>query len=216
MNLHDALTTTRSVRKRLDFDRPVELSTVKKCLELALQAPTGSNMQGWHFMVITDQKAKDIVADAYRRGFEFYAKHMVTAQPSFGAEDPRTQSKDRVVTSAVYLAENIHRAPVLVIPCIQGRVETAGQLSQASQYGSILPAAWSFQLALRAEGMGTCWTTLHLFHEKEVAQALGIPDDFTQACLFPVAYTKGTDFKPASRLPLSQVVSLNSWGTPLE
>lgn len=204
------LTTTRSVRKRLDFDRPVEREVVEKCLDLALQAPTGSNLQGWRFVIVSDAEKRKKIADLYRKAFQVYAKAPNPHQPT-DESDPRVQQRDKVVTSAVYLAENLWRAPLLVIPCYEGRVEDQGVLAQASFYGSILPAAWSFMLALRSRGLGTAWTTLHLMHEKEAASILGIPDTVTQTCLLPVAYFQGEDFQPAKRLPLQKVISYDSW-----
>ena len=143
------LTTTRSVRKRLDFAKPVDLAVVGRCLEIAFQAPTGSNAQGWHFVVVTDADKRRGVADLYRRAFELYANNP-DLRPTFGDDDLRMKQLPRVVDSAMHLAEHMHEAPVLVIPCIEGRVENAGTLAQASVYGSILPAAWSFMLAADA------------------------------------------------------------------
>lgn len=204
------LTTTRSVRKRLDFDRPVEREVVEKCLDLALQAPTGSNLQGWRFVIVSDAAKRKQIADLYRKAFKVYANTPNPHQPT-DQSDPRVQQRDKVVTSAVYLAENMWRAPLLVIPCYEGRVEDQGVLAQASFYGSILPAAWSFMLALRSRGLGTAWTTLHLMHEKEAAAILNIPDNVTQTCLLPVAYFQGEDFKPANRLPVQDVIAYDSW-----
>lgn len=204
------LTTTRSVRKRLDFDRPVEREVVEKCLDLALQAPTGSNLQGWRFLIVSDADKRKKIADLYRKAFKVYANAPNPHQPT-DQSDPRVQQRDKVVTSAVYLAENMWKAPLLVIPCYEGRVEDQGVLAQASFYGSILPAAWSFMLALRSRGLGTAWTTLHLMHEKEAAEILGIPDNVTQTALLPVAYFLGEDFQPAKRLPVQQVISYDSW-----
>lgn len=210
MDSYKLLTTTRSVRKRLDFDRPVEREVVEKCLEIALQAPTGSNLQSWRFLIVSDAEKRKKISDLYRKAFKVYANTPNPAAPTDVA-DPRVAQRDKVVTSAVYLAENMWRAPLLVIPCYEGRVENQGVLAQASFYGSILPAAWSFMLALRAEGLGTAWTTLHLMHEKEAAEILGIPANVTQTCLLPVAYYTGDDFKPAQRLPVQQVISYDSW-----
>jgi nitroreductase len=204
------LTTTRSVRKRLDFTRPVERSVIERCLEIALQAPTGSNAQGWHFYVATDPGRKKAVGDLYRKAFEAYATNP-SLRPQFDASDPRSQQYPKVEASARFLAEHMHEAPALVIPCVEGRVEQAGVVAQASIYGSILPAAWSFMLALRARGLGSAWTTLHLIYEKEVAGILGIPDSVTQAALLPVAFTRGTDFRPARRLPLARVLHWDRW-----
>lgn len=206
------LTTTRSVRKRLDFSRAVAPEVIVQCIDIALQAPSGSNSQGWSFVVVTDVAKRKAVADFYRKSFEAYAKDP-TRRKDYEASDPRAAQMPKVVDSAVYLAEHMHEAPALVIACIEGRVEDAGVVAQAGTYGSILPAAWSFMLALRSRGLGTAWTTLHLVYEQEVAQLLGIPDSVTQAVLFPVAYYTGDDFKPAKRLSSAELVHWDSWGT---
>ena len=205
------LTTTRSVRKRLDFERPVERKVLEECLELALQAPTGSNLQQWRFVVISDADKRKQIADLYRKAFMIYASAPPPGDQPLASDDPRATQRDKVVTSAVHLADNMHRCPLLVIPCYEGRVENSGALAQASFYGSILPAAWSLMLALRSRGLGSAWTTLHLMFEKEAADVLGIPDNVTQTCLLPVAYFLGDDFKPAKRLPLEQVVNWDLW-----
>ncbi|HJW68069.1 MAG TPA: nitroreductase family protein [Candidatus Binatia bacterium] len=206
------LTTTRSVRKRLDFAKPVDLAVVGRCLEIAFQAPTGSNAQGWHFVVVTDADKRRALADLCRKAFELYANNP-DLRPTFGDDDLRMKQLPRVVDSAMHLAEHMHEAPVLVIPCIEGRVENAGTLAQASVYGSILPAAWSFMLALRTRGLATAWTTLHLMFEQDAAKILGLPEHVTQTALFPVAHYTGTDFKPAKRIPTAQLVHWNTWGT---
>jgi nitroreductase len=200
------LTTTRSVRKRLDLARPVEPEVIARCLEIAVQAPSGSNRQRWHFVVITDPDLKLGIAELYRRAFASYRG--TPPEPHAGARTPA----DAITESADYLAAHFHEVPALVLFCYEGRVEQAGVAAQASVYGSILPAAWSFMLALRARGLGAAWTTLHLRYEQEAAALLGIPDTFTQAVLFPVAYYTGDDFKPARREPLDQVISWNGWG----
>jgi len=206
------LTTTRSVRKRLDFAKPVDPAVVRRCLEIAFQAPTGSNAQGWGFVVVTDADKRRGLADLYRKAFELYANNP-DLRPTFGDDDLRMKQLPRVVESAMYLAEHMHEAPVLVIPCIEGRVENAGTLAQASVYGSILPAAWSFMLALRTRELATAWTTLHIMFEQDAAKILGLPEHVTQTALFPVAHYTGTDFKPAKRIPSAQLVHWNSWGT---
>jgi nitroreductase len=204
------LTTTRSVRKRLDFARPVGRDVIERCIEIALQAPTGSNAQGWHFLVVTDAAKKKGLRDLYHRAFQGYLSNPQFRR-SYEPGDLRTAQQPRVESSASYLAEHLHEAPALVIPCIEGRVEQAGVLAQASVYGSILPAAWSFMLALRARGLGSAWTTLHLAFEKEAAELLGVPAHVTQAALLPVAYTKGGDFQPAKRLPARRLTHWDSW-----
>jgi nitroreductase len=203
------LTTTRSVRKRLDFTRPVADELILECIQVALQAPTGSNLQGWSFIVVTDAAKKKALADIYARAFELYT---LMPPAEYETDDPRAGSRDPVADSAAYLTEHMHEAPALVIPCIELRVEEAGLFAQASIYGSILPAAWSFMLAARARGLGSAWTTLHLMYEEEARDVLGIPANITQAGLFPVAYYTGDDFKPAPRLPAEQLTFWNGWG----
>jgi nitroreductase len=207
------LTTTRSVRKRLDFSRPVEPDIIEHCIEIATQAPSASNTQRWHFVIIIDPAQRAAVAEQYRRSFMLYleAQREQDAHERANLSDPRAAQNVRVRESATYLAEHMHEAPVLVIPCLEGRVENAGAQAQAAFYGSILPAAWSFMLALRARGLGSAWTTLHLRYEQEVAVILDIPDNVTQAALLPVAYYKGADFKPATRLPIRDRLHWNRW-----
>jgi nitroreductase len=212
LSAHEVLTTTRSVRKRLDYDRPVERSVVLECIDVALQAPTGSNHQGWQWMVVEDRAKKEAIAGLYGRNFYRYIDQAPREYPD---GDRRAERRPAVRSSAMHLAENFHRAPFLVIPLVEGRLgEGLNSFGQASAWGSILPAVWSFMLALRARGLGSAWTTLHLPDEKEAAEILGIPyDRYTQAGLFPVAYTLGTDFKPADRIPASEVTHWDTWGS---
>ena len=207
------LSTTRSVRKRLDLDRDVPDEVLLECLQLAVQAPTGSNRQGWRWLIVRDAATKEALADIYRRaGGDYLAAAAATT-------DPGTQS-GRVMDSANYLAERLGQVPVLVVPLVIGRIDdVAGLMSQtgaaASLLGSILPAVWSFQLALRSRGLGSCYTTLHLGFERESAELLGIPDHMTQAGLLPVAYTKGTDFKPAARPDVAEITYLDTYKNPI-
>lgn len=215
MELHlsadEVLATTRAVRKRLDFDKPVERSVIEECLQLALQAPTGSNSQGWQWLFVTDPAKKQALADIYAKNFARY--RTFAANTTFEEGDLRGEQKDRVADSAQYLADNFHRVPVLMIPCITGNLDGVPAFAGASMWGSILPAVWSFMLAARDRGLGTAWTTIHLMNggDKEAADLLGIPDGITQAGLFPVAYTIGTDFKPAKRLPLEPITHWEQW-----
>jgi nitroreductase len=114
--------------------------------------------------------------------------------------------------SSAYLAEHLHEVPVLVIPCLEGRIEDAPLLEQAVGWASIIPAAWSFMLAARGRGLGTSWTSLHLAYEREAAAVLGIPyEQVMQVGLIPVAHTLGEDFKPAQRKPRSERVHWDRW-----
>ncbi|MEM8925310.1 MAG: nitroreductase family protein [Actinomycetota bacterium] len=201
------LSTTRAVRKRLDFDRDVPDDVLLECLQLAVQAPTGSNRQGWRWMVVRDQAKKDALGDLYRRAGGDYLR-------SAAGEVTEGSQTHRVMNSAVFLAENLERSPVMVIPMIIGRVEDSGGMG-AGLWGSIIPAMWSFQLALRSRGLGSCYTTLHLGLESEAAELLGIPPHMTQAGLLPVAYTKGTDFKSAERPPVEEITYLDTYKNPI-
>lgn len=205
------LSTTRSVRKRLDLARPVEQAVLEECLQLALQAPSGSNRQGWHFLVVTDAVKRATIAGYYRQAFKQY---LGTPQPE--ALDPlradeKANKGSRILKSASYLSRHLHEVPVHIIPCIEGRVEQAGVMAQASLYGSIIPATWSLMLALRSRGLGSVWTTVHLAYESEIAALLGIPPTMTQAALIPVAYFTGDDFKPAQRKSLAEVTHWDMW-----
>ena len=200
------LSTTRAVRKRLDFDRAVPDDVLLDCLRLAVQAPTGSNKQGWRWMVIRDQAKKDSLAELYNRAGGSYLK-------SAAATTETGSQIARVLDSASYLAENIAKSPVMVIPLIIGRATDAN--TAAGLLGSIIPAMWSFQLALRSRGLGSCYTTFHLAFENEAAELLGIPEHVTQAGLLPVAYTKGTDFRPAQRGPIEEITFLDTYKNPI-
>jgi nitroreductase len=206
----ELLSTTRAVRKRLDLERPVEREVIEECMQLALQAPTGSNRQGWQFVFVTDPAKKKALAEMYAAGFDPYVNMQ---GPRYDEGDIRAERSEFVRGSATYLRDHFHEVPVLLIPCIEGRLDVGTPtFGQASVWGSLLPAVWSFMLAARSRGLGTAWTTLHLPKEKEAAELLGIPyERYTQAGLMPVAYTKGTDFKPAPRLPLETVVHWESW-----
>jgi nitroreductase len=195
------LSTTRAVRRRLDFDRPVEREVLLDCVRLAQQAPTGGNAQGWSWVIVTDADKRAGLADIYRDASTEYFAAMTA---------PDEQTK-RVRASALYLRDNLHRAPVHVIPCIRGHRDEVSPAAAAGFYGSILPAAWSFCLALRARGLGSTWTTLHLRLADRAADLLDIPDDYIQCALLPVAYTLGTDFRPAQRPSPETIIHWDGW-----
>jgi nitroreductase len=200
----ELLSTTRAVRKRLDLERPVDPQVILDCIALAQQAPTGTNAQGWRWVVVTEPATKAELAEIYRGGCLAYVQKAVVEE-----EDPQTR---RVYESTLELALAIERVPVLVIPCIERRLEGASLVGTASGFGSILPAAWSFLLALRSRGLGSVWTTAHLWDEAGAAALLGIPDTVTQVAMFPVAHTIGTDFKRAVRPPPESITYWETWG----
>lgn len=209
LNPDELLTTTRTVRKRLDLERPVPMELVRECIEIALQGPSGSNRQTWHWLVITDADKRAAVGEFYRRAVEQYLDGPGAAGKLHADDPERGAVQRRVGDSVAYLGERMGQVPVLVIPCLQAKNLPAG--NQSGLWGSILPSAWSYMLAARARGLGTAWTTLHLTYEQEVQELLGLPEDIRQTVLIPTAYSIGTDFKPAPRQPLDDVLHIDGW-----
>ena len=207
----ELLTTTRTVRKRLDFERPVERELVEECIEVAIQAPSGGLKQNWHWVVVGDPGLKQQIRDVYHASWmaSMESDHL----EEYPTEDKRSAQLERVLDSGTYLAENLHRAPWLVIVCGTGRVSSDASLPEQSRFwASMLPAMWSFMLAARARALGVAWTTEHLKREEEVAGILGIPyPEVTQCGLLPVAYSIGTNFKPAARVNGSLLTHWDGW-----
>jgi nitroreductase len=209
MTPEQLLTTTRSVRQRLDLTRPVPSELIRECIEIAVQAPTGSNRQGWQWVVVTDPSKRKFIGERYRESWYTYA---ASGRPEYAEGDPRRQQAPRLLTSARYLADHMAEVPAMVIPCIEGRADGQPNMAMAGLYGSIVPAAWSFMLAAHLRGLGSAYTTLHLRYEQECAELLGIPyAQYTQAALLPLAYFTGEGFRPAERIPLETITHWDSW-----
>jgi nitroreductase len=207
----ELLSTTRAVRKRLDLDRPVPRKLIEECVDLAVQAPTGRNRQRWHFIVVTEPEQRRAVADLFLR-----ALPLATGQPLTDRDVRRmnhhSRSTERVFDGLRHLADNIHRVPAFVIPGLEGRTDRAPVAVQAGAWGSILPAVWSFMLAARARGLGTVWTTAQGPLERELAKVLRVPyEEVMLAAFIPLAFTLGTDFKPAPRIPREEVLHWERW-----
>jgi nitroreductase len=205
------LTTTRSVRKRLDLTRPVPLELIEECLRIALQAPSGGNVQNWHWMVVTDPEQRQAIGSVYRAAVQDYIDSPVWAGKLFGDDPQRAGTQQRVGDSITYLGDHIGDVPVLMIPCVDVGADGLPEGNQAILWGSLLPAAWSYMLAARARGLGVAWTCLHLFREPEVAKILSLPDNIRQGAMLPTAYSIGTTFKPAARQPLESVLHHDRW-----
>lgn len=205
----ELLTTTRTVRRRLDLHRPVPLELVTECVRVALQAPSGSNAQRWHWIVVTDTERRAAIGDLYRRAVEAYRSSPGFAGNLYADDPSRAAVQRRVGDSAAYLGQVMGRVPVLLIPCLEARSLPAG--NQAGLWGSLLPAAWSYMLAARARGLGTAWTTLHLRYEGEVAALLDLPAHVRQGALIPTAYYTGDTFRPAARKPVEEVLHIDAW-----
>ncbi|MFF0457126.1 nitroreductase family protein [Nocardia africana] len=210
LSADQVLSTTRAVRKRLDLTKPVPRHLIEECVDLATQAPTGRNRQRWHFLVVTDRDQRAAVADIYRR-----AVHLAQGTPLSSRDLYRMNahgSWPRISGGVEYLYNHIHRVPAIVIPAVEGRTDRASVTEQAGTWGSILPAAWSFMLAARERGLGTVWTTAQAPLERELARTLGVPyDQIMLAALIPLAFTLGTDFRPAGRISRDEVLHWNTW-----
>ncbi|WP_405063868.1 nitroreductase family protein [Kribbella sp. NBC_01505] len=205
----ELLTTTRTVRKRLDLERPVPLELVKECIEVAVQAPSGSNRQTWHWMVVTDAEKRAAIGEYYRLAVEQYLAGPGAAGKLHSDDPDRAPVQRRVGDSVAYLGERMGQVPVLVIPCLTVSKLPAG--NQSGTWGSILPAAWSYCLAARARGLGTAWTTLHMVYEKEIQELLGLPEEIRQSVLLPTAFYTGDTFKPAPRQSLDEVIHVDTF-----
>ncbi|MFY1699583.1 MULTISPECIES: nitroreductase family protein [unclassified Solwaraspora] len=227
------LTTTRAVRRRLDLDRPVPRHLVEEALEIAVQAPTANNHQNWRWLVITDPDVKHRISEIIALSWQFHRDESWTRS---GRQRNTAQAR-RNNSSAAALQEILPRVPVMILPCVLGRPpDTAaieaewarfragkpagdpahdvqlGPMRHSIYYGSIFPAIWSLQLALRSRGLGSTITCMHLPYERQVGELLGIPSGVTQICLLPVAYTVGTDFRPAKRRPAKERTFWERWG----
>lgn len=197
-----ALSTTRSVRRKLDFERPIEPEVLAACIDIATQAPTGAHREGWRFLVVTEDDKKLALAEIYRRGLEKYRSALEDSEN----KRPPLRASQRA------LADRLHEIPALVLVCIEGRPEPDNVAQQVAFYGSVLPAAWSLMIALRARGLGSTWTTLHLLHEEEAARVLDIPGHVTQTVLIPLGYMKGAVLRKAERKAAREVTYWNRWG----
>lgn len=203
--------TTKQVRRRLNLDKRVPTDIVLDCIDVASRAPIGGNMQVNRWLLIDDADTKSALAALYRRTGTDYLENG-RKQVEAAGSDPTSV---KVVESSIYLLDHLHQVPLMIIPVRMGRPGTE-VFEQATFWGSVTPGVWSLQMALRSRGIGSAWTTLHLYHEKEANALLGIPDDFTQVALLPVAYFLGDDFAPSKRRPAQDVTYLNQWKHPIE
>ncbi|HEY9303674.1 MAG TPA: nitroreductase family protein [Mycobacterium sp.] len=213
MNIEQLLTTTRSARKSLDLDAPVDIADIRECLTIAMQAANGSNQQSWRWLVIADKALRHKLAQLYRDAYLLRVGGQM-----LGDLVPAGRPEGRLMSSTEWLVENLTNVPLLVIPCYQPylpRIDGDESFYHATLYGSIFPAVWNFQLALHARGYGTCITTLHLHQEDAVRELLQIPDSYAQGCLLPVGRLRaGHPFRPAPRRPLDEVVAVDRWNGP--
>ena len=207
------LHTTRAVRKRLDFTKPVGDDVIRECVATAMQAPSGSNNMTMRFVIVKDEAKRAAIGDIYRQCFDIYKTLPGVYAGSIAKDtDVEQAQQDRVVDSALYLADHMGEAPALVIACTAGRLDSVPSMMAVSSMGNVLPGMWNFMLAARARGLGTAWTTVGLMMEQAIADVVGIPfAEVQQACLTPLAYTIGTDFKPALRPEPDTIIHWDTW-----
>ncbi len=198
------LLTTKQIRKRMDMTRPVPRETLLECIDIASRAPMGSNVERNKWLIVEDDALKAKIAELYRANAEPYL-----AQSGDAPVDGRA---GRVVSSARFLSDHMHEVPAMVIPLRLDRVEGWPSGDVSGWYGSVLPGVWSFQMALRSRGIGSCWTTLHLGSEAEVGELLGIPDTVTQVAMLPVGYYTGDSFSVTPRRPAAEITFIDQWG----
>ena len=202
--------TTKQVRKRLDLTRAIPIDVVLRCIDVASRAPIGGNMQINRWLLVDDPDIKQGLAECYRA--------MGTDYLNAGVEQVKAAGSDsvqkRVVESSVYLLDHLHEVPMMIIPIRMGRPDNT-TFGQATFWGSVTPGVWSLQMALRSRGIGTAWTTLHLYEEQRACTLLGLPDDVTQIALLPAAFYSGDVFSPSARRPAHEITYLNSWRQPV-
>lgn len=207
LSVDEVLTTTRAVRKRLDTSRPVPRALLEECLEIAMQAPNGSNRNTWRWLIVDDRETIRRLADEYKAAMGLLSSG---AMPTMNPLDSGIPGEDKILESAYALVEKLPDMPAILIPLMPGRPDGKDVVAQASMWGSIVQAVWSFMLALRERGLGSIWATVTTRREKEIAELLGIPHDrYTQVGMFPIAYTIGTDFRRAWRKPVADVLDWN-------
>jgi nitroreductase len=210
LSADEVLSTTRAVRNRLDLDRPVPRGLIEECVDLATQAPTGRNRQRWHFLIVTESAQRAAVADIFRSSFDADSGPLTERDRRRMNAHPRSRQRSEQGYQRLY--DNAQRIPAFVIPAVEGRTDNATVHEQSMTWGSILPAVWSFMLAARARGLGTVWTTAQGTLERELSGVLGVPyDEVMLAALIPLAFTIGTEFRPAKRISRDEVLHWNKW-----
>jgi nitroreductase len=219
------LTTTKAVRQRLDLERPVPRELITECIRIGCYAPNASNAQEWWWVVVDDADQKARVAEVYRDVLVPRVTQMLAVKQAGGDE-----AGARISRSILYLADHLHEVPALVIPCYDVKaalvryhtlIPDPGPLGlsthmDSGMFASIIPAVWNFQLALRSRGLGSVLTTAHQLEQPKMAAVLGIPNDWFQVALIPLAYTVGDDFTPSPRKPVDDVIIWNHYEGEVE
>ena len=194
--IDEVLSTARSVRRNLDFERPIEREVLYDCIDVAVQAPTGIAGENWRFVIVDEAEPKAAIAEIYREVLlNIFAERDMPMKPTHKA-----------------LIERLHEIPAMIFVCVDGAPLGEEVSSNVAFYGSILPAAWSLMLALRARQIGATWTSLLSSRQEEVADVLHIPDGVVQTVMLPVGYTKGATMRRAARQPAAEVSFWNRWG----
>ena len=169
MDVFEALYTTRAMRRVKEDSIPDDV--IKSIMDSAIRAPSGSNRQDWKFLVVTDKKTREELADIYRETWDYYVKSFYNDSEDLGASSLKNKDEietvKRISNSASWLAENYHKVPLLVLAF--SRNDPTGS--------SIYPAIWNLMLAARGHGVGTCLTTVMNFKTEDVYKVLNVPSD---------------------------------------
>jgi nitroreductase len=212
VNLFETMYHCRAIRHFKPDPVPDDL--VRKVLDAAIRAPSGSNRQSWHFLVVKDAATKKAIQGYYKQAFDAYAQLMASTPPRAGVSEA---TMERVRKSATHLAEHLHEAPLFIMPLLVSegaRLKGDGllqDLARKSMHSSIYPAVQNILLACRGLGLGACLTTLHLMYEGEIAKLLALPAHVETMCLIPIGWPRAK-FGPVVRVPVEEVSSLDRWG----
>jgi nitroreductase len=204
--------------RRLKPD-PVPADLVWKIIEAGTKASSGGNSQPWRFIVVQDAELKRFVQERYKRAFDLYLQANLEAASRRSEPPPMAelQKQMRAGQAANHLAEHLHEVPVLLFACMVPRdlallTDDQGRArSPAALYASVFPAVQNILLACRAFGLGATLTTLHLVHEGEIKERLGIPPEVETVAMIPIGYPRGK-FGPTSRAPVEEVTYWDGWG----
>ena len=206
--LFEAIHNMRAMR-RLKPD-PVPDELIRKIIDAGLRAPTGGDAQNWRFIVVKDPEIKQRIQVVYKRAFEIVIARYRSSPPAPGKTEAH---KQRMLKAVEYLTDHFHEAPVMIVCCLLN--DTARAIGLAKMSGaSIYPSVQNMLLAARALGLGSVLTTRHLLYEKEVNEALRLPENAETFAILPIGWPMGK-FGAVSREPVEKVTFFNRWGDPL-
>ena len=211
MEFFEVVHTQRSIR-RFKSD-PVPPDAIRKMIDAAIRAPSGSNTQPWIWLVVQDQAKREAIAAAVRQEFGGTGGIEDRRRDAAQLEDPVHR---RMMVGAVEFFENVAAAPVLIIPCLVGITSPVTDGLSLLAGSSIYGAVQNMMLAARAQGLGTVLTTFNTFMEDTLRAEFHIPDEAIPTCVVPVGYPDGQRFGPTTRKLPEEVTFWDDWGATSE